>query len=33
VVGEEGILSREELNYWLDPQSMTAPVRAVKKKR
>jgi fumarate hydratase class II len=25
VVEEEGILSREELNHWLDPRSMIAP--------
>jgi fumarate hydratase class II len=33
VVEEEGILSREELNRWLDPRSMIAPAKFGKKKK
>jgi fumarate hydratase class II len=33
VVDEEGILSKEELNRWLDPRSMTAPAKLNKTKK
>jgi fumarate hydratase class II len=33
VVLEEGILPQKELSRWLDPVSMTAPKRMIKKKR
>ncbi|OGP90206.1 MAG: aspartate ammonia-lyase [Deltaproteobacteria bacterium RBG_16_48_10] len=33
VVDEEGILSRDELNRWLDPRSMIAPAKFNKKKK
>ncbi len=33
VVEEEGILSKEELNRWLDPRSMIAPVKFSKRRR
>jgi fumarate hydratase class II len=33
VAEEEGILSREELNRWLDPLSMIAPVKFKRKKK
>jgi fumarate hydratase class II len=32
VVEEEGLFSKEDLNRLLDPQSMTAPARSMKKK-
>jgi fumarate hydratase class II len=32
VVEEEGLFSKEDLNCLLDPQSMTAPARSMKKK-
>jgi hypothetical protein len=33
VVEKEGILSKDELNRWLDPRSMIAPIKFNKKKK
>jgi fumarate hydratase class II len=33
VVEEEGILSKEELNRWLDPRSMIAPGKSNKTRK